>query len=96
MSAKHTATPLTEVTAFADKNAVVVENAYIRYLGQQMDHGAAYAIAEAMAPICACNAYDDQVDACKEALEFIEHHTEGIVIDAKDSLRFALAKTGAA
>ncbi|HWX02239.1 hypothetical protein [Collimonas sp.] len=34
---------------FADKNAVLVENAYIGYTGEHIDHGAAYAIAEAMA-----------------------------------------------
>jgi hypothetical protein len=34
----------------------------------------------------------DLLDAAKEALEFLERHTSGIVIDAKDSLRMAIAK----
>jgi hypothetical protein len=33
----------------------------------------------------------DLLDAAKEALDFLERHTEGLVIDAKDSLRLAIA-----
>lgn len=32
------------------------------------------------------------LDACIEALEFIEDKTNGLVIDAKDSLRIAIAQ----
>jgi hypothetical protein len=38
-----------QAVEFADRNAVVVENAYVAYTGEHLDHGAAYAIAEAMA-----------------------------------------------
>jgi hypothetical protein len=32
------------------------------------------------------------LEACKEALEHFDKYTKGIVIDAKDSLRMAIAK----
>ncbi|WP_201747269.1 hypothetical protein [Glaciimonas sp. PCH181] len=38
-----------QATAFADKFAVTVENAFIAHTGEHMDHDAAYAIAEALA-----------------------------------------------
>jgi hypothetical protein len=39
---------LERTAAFADKFSVTVENAFIAHTGEHMDHGAAYAIAEAL------------------------------------------------
>ncbi len=40
------------------------------------------------------NAHDALLAAAEEALQWIESKTPGIVIDAKDSLRIAIAKSG--
>lgn len=39
------------------------------------------------------SAAPELLEACKEALAHFDKYTSGIVIDAKDSLRMAIAKT---
>lgn len=59
------------IADFANNHAAVVENAYIGYTGEHIDHGAAYAIAEAMAPICAGTTHADLVKALQDATNML-------------------------
>lgn len=45
--------------------------------------------------IRAVNNHKILLDACEEALAFIERNTEDLVIDAKDTLRMAISKAEA-
>lgn len=80
------------VTSILDANGEFFMQTYgSDYRSGYADEGQSWEKAEAI--VRACNAHELLISAAKEALEFIEKRTRGIVIDAKDALRIAISKS---